>query len=217
MGSHDNCGDWEYETHPDQSGLKRRCERLIKWMLRWPRRFNRYGFDTRPGHAFMFAGMAPQDCTCILGTYRGDQQCQALTNYLVQVPADSRVGFRPDLVTNAIKALEGQLHQVFQNFEAWLAGKYPDVPEDVVLTRLVDIVCTALEMFLRIHPYANGNGHAARLLVWVLLTRHGFPPESWPLDESVAYSKALTEYRNANRRPLNVLVLRSIGKQAWET
>jgi Fic family protein len=36
--------------------------------------------------------------------------------------------------------------------------------------------------FVTIHPYANGNGHAARLVVWALLLRYGFQPTGWPVD-----------------------------------
>jgi fido (protein-threonine AMPylation protein) len=79
--------------------------------------------------------------------------------------------------------------------------------EAALLARFVQVLCDLLNQFLLIHPFANGNGHVARLLVWVLATRHGFPPTTWPLDGRPPYAAALMSYRDGDRRPLMALLL----------
>lgn len=210
MGSHTSCSNWEYETHPDQAGLKTRCERLVRKLLRSCKSFDKFGFDTRVGHSFMFKSMVPSDCECIAGQYRGDSLCVALTNYSVQVGGDARVGVPPYLVGMTISNFEAQCTALYAEFQKFKNHRKPGVPEEVVLARFAAILAEMLCQFLTIHPYANGNGHAARLLVWVIMVRCGYPPKAWPLDDSPPYGPALTKYRDQDKKPLIQLLVRSI-------
>lgn len=90
-----------------------------------------------------------------------------------------------------------------------------DLPMDQKLLNTVIFACKVFEIVLRVHPYANGNGHAARFIVWAILGRYGFWPRSWawPLDPRPSdppYSRIIFEYRNGNRQPLEEFVLRSV-------
>jgi hypothetical protein len=165
--------------------------------------------------------MAPDVCSCLLGTYRGESTCPSLVDYEVHIKADPRVGVESRLVANAMAAFGEAIHRGCAAYEDLRTrADSLGLEQAVLLLKLVETLAMALEWFLRIHPYANGNGHVGRLLVWVLLTRYGYPPSSWPLEESVEYSTALSEYRNANKRPLVVLLLRHIGtdaRNAWLT
>ena len=53
------------------------------------------------------------------------------------------------------------------------------IPPRMKLYSVVVVACRVLEWFLRIHPYANGNGHIARLVVVGLLGRYGYWPRTW--------------------------------------
>lgn len=38
------------------------------------------------------------------------------------------------------------------------------------------------DLFLRVHPYANGNGHIARLLVLAVFASFDIWPKKWPVE-----------------------------------
>jgi hypothetical protein len=83
----------------------------------------------------------------------------------------------------------------------------------IALAKLVSLLCLFLELFLTIHPYANGNGHCGRLIVWIILVRYGFIPTNWPLDAkppAPAYAKAISAYRDKNKLPLETLLMQCI-------
>lgn len=85
-------------------------------------------------------------------------------------------------------------------------------PEDAAaaLELLVKILAEALAAFLLIHPYANGNGHMARLMVWILALSHGQTPYTWPVDERPpGWVPYLQQHRQGNVAPLEDLILDS--------
>jgi len=67
------------------------------------------------------------------------------------------------------------------------AHKLPNahLPREQKLAYAVIFACSIFVTFLQIHPYANGNGHAARLVVWAILGRYGYWPKSWPIEPVV--------------------------------
>jgi len=197
MGSHADCKNWDYEDHPEAARVTARCKKLTELLRKRPKRFNRYGYDTRRGHVFMFTGMAPDACSCIIGRYRGADDCAALTNYPVRVGQDPRVGVDPRLVLWQVGAFETRTREACEEFEK---SRADGTPPDKAFLGFTRLLCDALEAFFWIHPYANGNGHSGRLLLWVLMTRHGFPPRNWPLDESPEYGSALTSYRDGTEK-----------------
>jgi Fic family protein len=71
------------------------------------------------------------------------------------------------------------------DFAAWLA-RAPDTPETAFTAhrRLVDI-----------HPFNDGNGRTARLLMNLILIRGGYPPVAVRPEDRLAYVSALQEAR----------------------
>lgn len=69
------------------------------------------------------------------------------------------------------------------DFAAWLGGA-PDTPETAFAAhrRLVDI-----------HPFNDGNGRTARLLMSLILIRGGYPPIAVRPEDRPAYIRALEE------------------------
>ena len=78
------------------------------------------------------------------------------------------------------------------------------------LVRTVHVVAALFVYFLEIHPYANGNGHMARLLVIALFGRHDlFVNSRWDLHPRPAepqYTQAIASYRNNDKAPLHKLL-----------
>ena len=96
-----------------------------------------------------------------------------------------------------------------------LANTLPDgqLARHQKLIYTVTFACRVFEIVLRVHPYANGNGHAARFIVWAILGRYGFWPRSWPLDPrppDPPYSRLISEYRSGNHQPLEEFVIRAV-------
>ena len=82
--------------------------------------------------------------------------------------------------------------------------KQPGSSEREKLFYLLSFAAEIHTEFLRIHPYANGNGHMGRFLVWCLAGYYKRWPQNWPFDDtpSEPYADLLTQFRNGNRDPL---------------
>lgn len=206
MGHWDSYTDWDYSDHPNRSRVSRRCKRLERLVQKHPNRFDRYGFDTRPGHRFMFAGMAPPSCPDMVGAYRGSP-VPHLANYKVGVPSDDKVGVPPGFVAFTMREFEKRCALVTAEYLSTTAAQ----PRTIRLVRLVAALCGLLEEFFRIHPYANGNGHTGRLLMLVLMARQGFNPVRWHIDESPAYHDAIRAYRRGKEKDLQKFMLKAIA------
>jgi hypothetical protein len=208
MGSHTNCRDWDYENHPNALQVVQRTEKFRGFIERRAPRIAKYGVDTRPAHAYVFKNVTPAACDYLAGNYRGSSFV-CLTDYRVGVGADSRVGVEPILIAVVMASFNDQCQKLIDSFIALQGAPKQQLPA-VVLARAATILAEILEQFLTIHPYANGNGHAARLLVGVLLGRFGYPPKKWPFDHSPNYGQALTDHRDGNKTPLIAFILQSI-------
>ena len=85
--------------------------------------------------------------------------------------------------------------------------KVPDLMYDFVQTVNADIThpvlqaATAHYHFVAIHPFIDGNGRTARLLMNLLLIRAGYPPALLPITSRVQYYEALETANCGNLAP----------------
>ena len=85
--------------------------------------------------------------------------------------------------------------------------KVPDLMYDFVQTVNADIThpvlqaATAHYHFVAIHPFIDGNGRTARLLMNLLLIRAGYPPALLPITSRVQYYEALETANCGNLEP----------------
>jgi Fic family protein len=76
---------------------------------------------------------------------------------------------------------------------------------------VVKLACYAFVAFLTVHPYADGNGHTARALLWIVLMRFGYVPNEWTIEPrpltAPDYSTMIAEHRRGRPEPLEQYVL----------
>jgi hypothetical protein len=208
-----NCPDWDYASHPDVGNLlPQRCHALLVWLRAKPRDSAKLCSDTRRSHAKMFTGLTPDSCPYMAGHYRGENfRCLKYLN--VQIPADPRVGAPYDVVDGATR----HLAFIITDGIGILDGAWP-VP-DAQLSRsqkihyVVTFACRVFVDFLTVHPYANGNGHIARFIIWGVLGHYQIWPRRWPVNDrppDPPYSGLITLYRNGQHDPLEQFVLKCI-------
>lgn len=205
--SHFNCGDWTYDTHPERYQLTLRCSRVERAMQRRVLSFKGVKHDTRLLHRFLFRDMVPASCRCIAGTFRGDPSCNAIEKSRVFTEGDNLVGAPPQVVGAQMLQLEQQCHSLVQAHAKFLEN---NPTQAVALAKFVHLAAIALERFLTIHPFKDGNGHTGRCLIYLMMTRAGYTPVHWTIDAQQPYYTALSEHRRGNKNALQRFLLHAI-------
>jgi Fic/DOC family len=81
-----------------------------------------------------------------------------------------------------------------------------DEPDCHLVQHLADLHAR----FERIHPFPDGNGRVGRLILSLLLVRHGYPPAIVYKDERAKYLGALARADTGDAGPLGELFARSV-------
>ena len=103
------------------------------------------------------------------GAYRGEP---GLEHTAVRV--GTNYGVVPSKVSDALKQFEAKLQALVAELDALLPiGQDPNADQ---LAAIVDLCAWAHAEWIRIHPFANGNGRTARLWANWLALRYGLPP-----------------------------------------
>jgi len=118
-------------------------------------------------HTGMYEGI-PVPCAAYLGHFRGDSAHSDLIDAENQVHGVR--GVRSYLVFGEVKRLLKRVHDDLNLLETDGA---PSVVKD---REAIRIAAYAHGEWIRIHPFVNGNGRTARLLVLSILARFEIPP-----------------------------------------
>lgn len=201
---------WDYDETPEKKAeVDRRCEAILVELRSGGIDFVGSAKDTRPTHLRMFQDETPPDCDYYAGQYRGaDFRC--LRYLRVNIGNDPLVGSPPDVVARELEVFKDVLDKGLAGQRIGHALPITQVSEVDKLLYLVDFVCLLLAEFMRIHPYANGNGHIGRYIVWSMLGLFGKWPLKWPLANRPAdppYSDCLRLYRRGQQDHLVKFVL----------
>lgn len=163
--------------------------------------------DSRDVHERVFRELTPPGYEYFAGHYRGEPY-RCLKSYAVMIPADPRVGAPPQAVGWLMRELRTEIEAAVRALDASVL-----LLLEQRLRYVVALTCRVFEMFLRVHPYANGNGHAGRFIVWSLLGRFGHWPRSWPVEPRPAdppYTDLIEKYRNGDKLPLETFILATL-------
>src|SRR5215813_5351575 len=197
---------WEYEHNPRRGELATRAAALLLSLRRKQLDSAALAADSRPVHHRLFQNLTPAGCEYFAGHYRGED-FRCLRYCPVGIAGDPRVGAAPETV------LEQMARLAKSTQEAIVALNQLARPPHERLVAAVALACQILELALRIHPYVNGNGHAARFILLAILGRYDYWPARWTTDPRPGhpdYVNMIVAYRNGNPRPLEEFILKSI-------
>jgi fido (protein-threonine AMPylation protein) len=197
------CPEWEYTNHPQSAtAVPARALELKATLSVDPVAAAAAAVDTRDAHYKMFSQVTPIGFPYYAGHYRGeDFPCLKLCS--VGINGDPRVGEQPHRVGLRMFRFSSFIKKTIIALDA-------EAPISTTreLQRLILFISRSFVDFLTIHPYVNGNGHAARMILCAIMLHYGFQPK-WPIDERPAepYTVLITEYRNGNPLPLEAHIL----------
>jgi Fic family protein len=104
-----------------------------------------------------------------IGGYRGEVGLET-----IDVTIGRHRGVAPGEVAAALVSFEHKLQQVVGRLDALIPlGEQPDADQTAAV---IDACAWAHAEWVRIHPFANGNGRTARLWANSLAMRYGLPP-----------------------------------------
>lgn len=144
--------------------------------------------DTRPAHQEMFKNLNPPWCPHFSGKYRGTPCCDAVRLYEVVVRnayVGTNAGFSSQTVHSAMVQVNAEIQLSIDTLDAEFANgevrKNPEAGRNF-LGNLIELAAMHFWAILKVHPFADGNGHAARVFLWAFLSRYGYPPKEFTIE-----------------------------------
>jgi len=109
------------------------------------------------------------DDSRFVGAFRGEPGLE-----LVEVAVGANYGVDPADVATELRRFEAKLQGMVRELDALLPpGQEPDADQ---LAAIIDLCAWTHAEWVRIHPFANGNGRTARFWANNLAMRYGLPP-----------------------------------------
>jgi fido (protein-threonine AMPylation protein) len=207
---------WEYEgIVPDWNArLTTRTAKILKELRRNPLSSLFIARDTRKTHEKLFEGLTPANLPQLAGHYRGEGDPVLKT---CTVTFDGIKGAEPHLVEATMTTLREGIEKAMSHFDALKkqvdAGRLDEMD---FLDDLNTVVCAFFCDFLKIHPYANGNGHMARFIAWALFGRYGYWPATWTVHPRLPdpkYTELIRAYRGGKPDELREYMMNDLRRR----
>lgn len=203
-----DCPAFDYEHHPDRgTELPRQVASVLVDLRNGRMDTLAAASDTRQVHGLLFQRLTPPDHSYYAGHYRGES-FRCLRHYEVQI--GGRAGAPAQVVPVLMAELGNNVTSAIAALDAGHRTTNAVVSPSMKLLYTVQVACRFFELVCRVHPYANGNGHAARFCLWAILARYGYFPARWPIDPrppDPPYTQLLLDYRAGNCNALEQYVL----------
>ena len=104
-----------------------------------------------------------------LGRYRGEDGLEH-----TQVRIGTKLGTAPPQVKRELEVFERTLNAAMTRLDDFIGEGAPETADE--LAAVIRVCAWAHGEWIRIHPFANGNGRTARLWVNFIAVRFGLPP-----------------------------------------
>ena len=162
----------------------------------------------------MFEGVAP--CPDYVGQFRDqDRTSPCLQDYEVEV--GGVLGTRSNRVLLEVdeyfKEFNVKLSELERSFP--VNGKLPPTSDEI--SKVVELTAWAHGEWVRIHPFANGNGRTARLLANYVLVRFGFGPalSLRPRPDQPYGTAARASMQYGYHKPMEEVIWRLLAESYW--
>lgn len=212
-----NCPEFEYDNHPHrQPVLKRETKSLVLGLQSGNIDGRETAADTRAIHARLFSGLVPFEYTYYAGHYRGEN-FRCLKYYCVGVRGDPSVGAEPHFVLDRMKHLANIVQATLAGLDDSFSLPHEQLSLRDKIVYAVAAACRIFEEFLRIHPYANGNGHAGRFIIWAILGRYNIWPKRFTIEPRpqdppyTPYTDCIKAYRNGDHKLLEEYIFQCLS------
>lgn len=213
MGMGEALENWEYSEHPKKDDVEVFCEKLLNLLAGDQQEVFSILGDTRPTHKKMFEMVVPVGGEYLAGNYRGAYFPQLVDRpvYIPTVYGYADPGAQFDKVHEFMDAfhkfVDSSLSILRQKASVWSPRE-----RIVAYTKFVG---TCFVRFLEIHPYANGNGHISRLLVWCLFAIKSINCSFWnvPKRNDQPTDQMVTDFRRGNQNALLICFFNLIGSE----
>jgi fido (protein-threonine AMPylation protein) len=199
------CPQWDYRTHAQYTALMPVRAAQLKDTLHADAKISAAtAIDTRQAHQQLFSGLTPRGYDYYAGHYRGED-FPCLKTCLAYIPGELMVGELPYRVALRMQRLSSFMRDIITTLDKEEAP----ITTKEELQRLVVFTSRSIVDFLTIHPYMNGNGHAARTIMCAIMSHYGLP-SAWQIDlrpPDSEYITLISQHRNGNPEPLQAYIL----------
>jgi fido (protein-threonine AMPylation protein) len=171
---------WNDDNLGDATKISTNCDEVLRKVQHDAR--TRAGIsehDVREWHRILYQGCAVSS-NAYVGNFRGDTAHRDLTDYEVDIGRRLSDGYPEKMgmwardvapaVTRFFRALDSALTVLDQNISQ---GTRPQ--DTAAIGEIITLAAAAHGEWLRIHPFANGNGRTARLIANAIALRYGLP------------------------------------------
>lgn len=208
------CPSWEYENVSGYDTILKARTASAYLVVRQasPEEKIRIARDTRKFHNGYFVGLTPNGFEYYAGGYRG-QDPFCLRTYEVRINSDPLVGHAAATVPIEMIDLSERISTAVRDLDFLWEVNSVLVSKEEKLIRVFEVISAIFVYFLEIHPYANGNGHAGRILVVALLARYNVYLTKWslhPRPSDSNYSVAIAAHRRGNTDDMVRLLMRCV-------
>jgi fido (protein-threonine AMPylation protein) len=176
-----NPPSWNYSEYPGREIIVGgRTKELLLKMREGAVNLAAYACDSREAHEFLFELMTPFNYGYYAGHYRGEN-FTGLLNYNVTF-GGGRIGLLAQSVPGRMAELSIEIADALDDLDKIHAAQPYVYSDEDKLLETVTFACRILHEITLIHPYADGNGHASRIIAWAILGKYGYWPNKFSIE-----------------------------------